>query len=119
MYHVPKGVLGRVLLSHGSDECYWRRDGWFLPYRIVLQRRWCNLNDTCVHAVPRGDIRLCYNADDRSVLGQLRRGVLLPIGRDCSNWRRRLPNRIVLHVRWCYINDSHLHAVPCGDLRLC
>jgi hypothetical protein len=70
-----------------------------------------------VHAVPRGDLWRCYRAVNRSLLGQLRRGALLPIGLDDSSWRRGLPCRIVLHRRWCNLNDTCVHAVPRGDLR--
>ena len=111
-----------ILLPWGRDDSSWRWDRWRLSYRIVLHRGWFNLNDIGVHAVSRGDFRLCYHADECSVLGQLRCGILLPIWRDDINWRRdrwRLSDWIILHRGWCNLNDICVHAVPRRDFRLC
>ena len=100
MHHVPKDVQRRVLvrrrrnerngcrkwwclfcrilLPWGRDDSSWRWDGWRLSFRIVLHCGWCNLNDVCVHAVSRGVLRRCYNADDRSVLWRVHSRILLP-----------------------------------------
>jgi hypothetical protein len=79
MHDVPEDVFGGVLVPRGRDDSNWRRDGWRLSYRIIQYCGWCYINDICVHAVPRGDLWLCYDADDCSVLGQLHSRVLLPL----------------------------------------
>ena len=121
MYRVPKDVQRWVLLSGGCDDSDWRRDGWRLPHRSLQHRGWYNFDDICMHAVPSGDLRLCYHADDGGLLGQLRSWVLLPRRRDIINWRRdgwRLPDWSVQHRGWYNLNDICVHAVPRGDLRL-
>ena len=71
-------VLGGVLLPRERDDSNWRRDGWRLPDWSVQHRGWNNLNDICVHAVPRGDLRLCDHAGDGGVLGHVHCRILLP-----------------------------------------
>ncbi len=71
-------MLGGLLLPWERDDGNWRRHWWRLPDWSVQHRRWNNFNDICMHTVPRGDLRLCYYATYGGLLGQLRRGVLLP-----------------------------------------
>ena len=108
-------------MSRRRNDSDWRRDGWRLPDWSVQRRGWCNINNICMHAVPRGDLRLRDHADNCVLLGQLRSRVLLPRRRDVVNWRRdgwRLPDRSVQHSGWNNFNDICVHAVPRGDLRL-
>ena len=122
MHNVPEVLQRGVLLPRRRDDSDWRRDGWRLPHRSVQHRGWYNFDDICMHAVPSGDLRLCYYADDCSVLRQLRRGLLLSRRCDVVNWRRhwwRLPDWIIQHRGWYHFNNICLHAVPRGDLRLC
>ena len=117
MYNVPKDVQRWVLLPRRRNDSDWRRDGWRLPHRSLQHRRRYHLYDICVHAVPRGDLRLRDHAGDGVVLGDVhsrlllssrlgvrkrrnqrwhvynvpkdvQRGVLLPRERDDRNWRR-------------------------------
>ncbi len=78
MHYLPEAVQRGVLLPRGRHVCNRRRDGWCLPNWSVQPRGWCNVNDICVHALPRGKIWICYHAVGSHLLGRLRRGILLP-----------------------------------------
>ena len=81
------GLRRRVLLPRGRDDSNRRRDRRRLPDWGVQHRGRCNVNDICVHGVPRWDLRFCNHADDCGLLGQLCRGILLPRGL-CMRERR-------------------------------
>jgi hypothetical protein len=80
MHNVAQVLQRGVLLPRERDDRNWRRDGWRLPDRSLQYRGRCNLKNSCMHAVPRGDLRRCYNAYECGLLGHVHSRVLLPRG---------------------------------------
>ena len=90
-YADNRGLLGHVycgvLLPRGlrvrqrcDQRCRMHQFAQGVPDRGVQHRGWDYFNDIRLHALPRGHVRLGYDADDRGLLGHVYCGILLPRG---------------------------------------